>query len=55
MNDLINIALNKIKGKTDEQLAEMDFYELLDILLALEAAVELKQENNYSGLLEEAD
>jgi hypothetical protein len=33
----------------------MDMFELLDILLALDAAVELKQENNYSGLLEEAD
>lgn len=53
MNDLIKKALEKISGKTDDQLAEMDIFELLDILLALDAAVELKQEGNYSSLLEE--
>lgn len=53
MEELIRVALEKIKGKTDDQLAAMDMFELLDIWLALEAAVELKTEGLYSGLLEE--
>lgn len=53
MNELIKKALEKIKGKTDEELAAMDMFELLDILLALDAAVELAQDNQLSGLLED--
>ena len=53
MNELVQLALNKIKGKTDEELKQMSMYELLDLWLVLEAAVELATENQYSGLLDE--
>lgn len=43
MNELVKAALKKIENKTDEELMQMSFYELLDILLALETAVELKE------------
>lgn len=53
MNELVQIALKKISGKTDEELKQMSMFELLDIYLALEAAVELKMEGQHSGLLDE--
>ena len=53
MNELVQIALKKISGKTDAELMQMSFYELLDIMLTLEAAVSHETEDNYSGLLEE--
>ena len=53
MDELIKCALKKISNKTDEELKQMSMYELLDILLALEAAVELATENQYSGLVDE--
>lgn len=53
MDILIKKALEKISGKTDEELKQMSMFELLDIYLALEAAVELQREGLYSGLLEE--
>ena len=53
MNELIKKALEKISGKTDEELKQMSMYELLDILLCLEAACELANNKQYSGLLDE--
>ena len=53
MEQLVQIALEKIKGKTDEELKQMSFYELIDIMLTLEAYVTRETEDLYSGLLEE--
>ena len=53
MDNLVKSVLKKISNKTDEELKQMSFYELLDIMLTLEAAVELATENDRSGLLDE--
>lgn len=53
MNELVQIALKKISGKTDAELKQMSMYELLDILITLEAAVSHETENDRSGLLDE--
>lgn len=53
MNELVQKALERISGKTDAELKQMTMFELLDILLALEAACELANDKQCSGLLED--
>jgi hypothetical protein len=53
MDELVKNALKKISNKTDEELKQMSFYELIDIMLTLEAYVTRETEDLYSGLLEE--
>lgn len=53
MDKLTQLALKKIENKTDKELMEMSFYELIDIMLTLEAYVTRETEDLYSGLLEE--
>lgn len=40
MDELVKNVLKKISNKSDEELAQMSFYELIDILLILESAKE---------------